>query len=131
MSEREKLAKLLKRPSVRLEELLSLDSLADEPVFQAILGLKDKRLSREVLEQIEIELKYEGYIQRQREQIEKFDKYEEQKIPVDFNYSKLRALSTEGQEKLSKVKPESIGQASRISGVTPSDISVLMVALRG
>jgi tRNA uridine 5-carboxymethylaminomethyl modification enzyme len=131
VSEREKLAKLLKRPSVRLEELLSVDSLAQEPVFREILSLKDKRLSKEVLEQIEIELKYEGYIQRQRDQIEKFERYEEQKIPVDFGYNKLRALSTEGREKLSRVKPESIGQASRISGVTPSDISVLMVALRG
>lgn len=131
VSEREKLSKLLKRPSVRLEELLSLDSLANEPVFQSILRLKDGRLSKEVLEQIEIELKYEGYIQRQWEQIEKFDRYEEQKIPIDFTYDKLKALSTEGREKLSRVKPESIGQASRISGVTPSDISVLMVILRG
>ena len=131
VTEREKLAKLLKRPFVRLEELLSLDSLAGEPVFQKILSLNDRRLAKEILEQIEIELKYEGYIERQREQIEKFDRYEEQKIPAGFNYSKLHALSTEGREKLGKVKPESIGQASRISGVTPSDISVLMVALRG
>jgi tRNA uridine 5-carboxymethylaminomethyl modification enzyme len=131
VSEREKLSKLLKRPSVRLEELLSLDSLANEPVFQSILRLKDGRLSKEIQEQIEIELKYEGYIQRQWEQIEKFDRYEDQKIPIDFTYNKLKALSTEGREKLSRVKPESIGQASRISGVTPSDISVLMVTLRG
>lgn len=131
VTEREKLSKLLKRPSVRLEDLLLLDSLAQQPVFQNIISLKDQRLSKEVLEQIEIELKYEGYIQRQREQIEKFDRYEEQKIPLRFNFNKLRALSTEGREKLSRVKPESLGQASRISGVTPSDISVLMVALRG
>ncbi len=131
VSEKEKLARLLKRPTVRLEELLSLNSLAHEAAFQSILDLKDKRLSREVLEQIEIELKYEGYIQRQQEQIEKFDRYEEQEIPLDFSYNRLRALSTEGCEKLSRVRPESIGQASRISGVTPADISVLMVALRG
>lgn len=130
VTEREKLAKLLKRPSVRLEELLSLDSLVQEPVFREIVSLKDQRLRKEVLEQIEIELKYEGYIQRQKEQIDKFERYEEQNVPLDFNYSKLRALSMEGREKLSRVKPESIGQASRISGVTPSDISVLMVALR-
>jgi len=131
VSEKEKLARLLKRPTVHLEELLTLNSLLHETAFQSILELKDKRLCKEVLEQIEIELKYEGYIQRQREQIEKFDRYEEQEIPLDFSYNKLRALSTEGREKLSRVKPESIGQASRISGVTPSDISVLMVALRG
>ena len=61
----------------------------------------------------------------------KFDKFEGQKVPVDFDYSKVKSLSTEGREKLSKVKPESIGQASRISGVTPSDVSILMVSLRG
>lgn len=131
VSEKEKPAKLLKRPSVHIEDLISLNPIAEEPVVQSILGVHDKRLSAEVLEQIEIELKYEGYIRRQQEQIEKFDRYEEQKIPIDLNYGKLRALSTEGREKLSKVKPESIGQASRISGVTPSDISVLMVSLRG
>lgn len=130
IGERERLGRLLKRPAVRLEGLLSKDSLARDPLFSSILETDDVRLKKETLEQIEIELKYEGYIQRQWEQIEKFDRYEDQKIPVDFNYSKLKALSTEGREKLGKVKPESIGQASRISGVTPSDISVLMVSLR-
>lgn len=128
--EREKLARLLKRPAVRLQDLLAKDSLASDPAFSAILKSSDRRLAKEALEQIEIELKYEGYIQRQWEQIEKFDRYEDQRIPVDFDYGKLKALSFEGREKLNRVKPESIGQASRISGVTPSDISVLMVSLR-
>jgi tRNA uridine 5-carboxymethylaminomethyl modification enzyme len=92
--------------------------------------LGEEALGREILEQIEIELKYEGYIQRQVEQIEKFNKFEDQRIPIDFNYGKMKTLSTEGRERLSKVRPESVGQASRISGVTPSDISVLMVHLR-
>ena len=129
--ERERLAKLLKRPGVKLSEILNLDSLSDEPVARKISDLTDSKLRREIIEQIEIDLKYEGYIQRQLEQIEKFDRFESQKIPIDYEYSKIKSLSTEGREKLGKVKPESIGQASRISGVTPSDVSILMVSLRG
>jgi tRNA uridine 5-carboxymethylaminomethyl modification enzyme len=131
INEKEKLAKLLKRPNVRLADLVAIDSLASAPAMKEILGLPEERLKNEILEQIEIELKYEGYIQRQVEQIAKFDKFEDQKIPIGFNYGRIRALSTEGRERLSKIKPESIGQASRISGVTPSDVSVLMVYLRG
>jgi tRNA uridine 5-carboxymethylaminomethyl modification enzyme len=130
IAERERLSKLLKRPGVRLAEILNLDSLSNHPVMQKLLDLKDSRLRSEIIEQIEIDLKYEGYIQRQIEQIEKFDKFEDQKIPIDFDYSKIKSLSTEGREKMSKIKPESIGQASRISGVTPSDVSILMVSLR-
>jgi tRNA uridine 5-carboxymethylaminomethyl modification enzyme len=129
--ERERLSKLLKRPGVRLEEILKLDSLSEHPTTRKIINLPDRRLAAETIEQIEIDLKYEGYILRQVEQIEKFDKFENQKIPIDYNYSKLKSLSTEGREKLGKVKPESIGQASRISGVSPSDVSILMIALRG
>jgi tRNA uridine 5-carboxymethylaminomethyl modification enzyme len=129
VEERERVSRLLKRPNVKLTDLIKLDSLAGTPVMQQILGQEDHRLKDEILEQIEIELKYEGYIQRQVEQIGKFDKLESRSIPVDFDYKRIRSLSTEGREKLSKVKPESIGQASRISGVTPSDISVLLVSL--
>jgi len=131
IEEKERLAKLLKRPNVRLTDIVGIDSLASTPVMKEILSLPDERLKNEILEQIEIELKYEGYIQRQVEQIEKFDKFEEQKIPISFDYGKIKSLSTEGRERLRKIKPESIGQASRISGVTPSDVSVLMVYLRG
>ena len=131
IEERERLAKILKRPNVRLADLVGIDSLASTPAMKEILSLPDDRLKNEILEQIEIELKYEGYIQRQAEQIEKFDTFENQKIPINFDYSKIKSLSTEGRERLGKIKPESIGQASRISGVTPSDVSVLMVYLRG
>ena len=131
IDERERLSKLLKRPGVRLAEILGLDSLADQPVARKISELADSKLQMEIIEQVEIDLKYEGYIQRQVEQIEKFDRFEDQKIPLDYDYSKIKSLSTEGREKLSKVKPESIGQASRIGGVTPSDVSILMVSLRG
>jgi tRNA uridine 5-carboxymethylaminomethyl modification enzyme len=116
---------------VKLAEILDLDSLSDQPVVKRLSALNDSKLRREIVEQIEIDLKYEGYIQRQIEQIARFDQFEDQKIPIDYNYAKIKSLSTEGREKLSKVKPESIGQASRISGVTPSDVSVLMVSLRG
>ena len=131
LEEKERLAKVLKRPNVRLVDLVGLDSVATTPAMKEILALSDERMRNEILEQIEIELKYEGYIQRQKEQIEKFDTFEDQKIPIDFNYTKIKSLSTEGRERLSKIKPESIGQASRISGVTSSDVSVLMVYLRG
>jgi tRNA uridine 5-carboxymethylaminomethyl modification enzyme len=131
IDERERLSKILKRPAVKLAEILNLDSVSAQPVVRKTIELHDPKLRAEVIEQIEIDLKYEGYIQRQVEQIEKFDKFEDQKIPLDYNYSKIKSLSTEGREKLGKVKPESIGQASRISGVTASDVSILMVSLRG
>jgi tRNA uridine 5-carboxymethylaminomethyl modification enzyme len=131
IQEKERLARLLKRPGVRLADLIGLDSLSNEPAMKEIANLTDERLRNEIIEQIEIELKYEGYIQRQIEQIEKFDAFEDQKIPISFDYGKIKSLSTEGRERLSKIKPESIGQASRISGVTASDVSVLMVHLRG
>ena len=92
-------------------------------------SLASEKVRDEDLQQIEIELKYEGYIKRQHEQAEKFNRFEEKKIPADLDYEKLRSISAEGREKLERVRPDSIGQASRISGVTPSDISVLMVYL--
>lgn len=127
---KEKLSKLLKRPGVSLFGVIGVDSISSEPVMRSILSLSDEKLKREILEQVEIELKYEGYIQRQVEEINKFEKFEGQAIPVDLDYSRINAISSEGREKLRKVKPESIGQASRISGVTPSDISILMVYLK-
>ncbi|MDP2883734.1 MAG: tRNA uridine-5-carboxymethylaminomethyl(34) synthesis enzyme MnmG [Ignavibacteria bacterium] len=130
IEERERLSKLLKRPGVKLAEIEGLDSVANQPATQEITRLPDTKLRREIIEQIEIDLKYEGYIQRQTEQVAKFDKFEKQNIPIDFDYTKIKSLSTEGREKLSRVKPESIGQASRISGVTPSDVSILMVSMR-
>ena len=131
IEEKERLAKLLKRPNVRLTDLVEINSLASTAVIKDILSLAEDRLKNEILEQIEIELKYEGYIQRQVEQIQKFNTFEDQKIPTNFDYGRIRSLSTEGRERMTKIKPESIGQASRISGVTPSDVSVLMVFLRG
>lgn len=129
--EKEKLGKVLKRPNVSLGDLSEIESVRKNPFMQQLHLESDKAFVNEVLQQIEIDLKYEGYIIRQIEQIERFDKFEDQTIPKNFNFLKVRSLSTEGREKLVKVRPNSIGQASRISGVTPSDISVLMVHLKG
>ena len=81
-------------------------------------------------EQVETELKYEGYLKRQQETIERLERYEEKEIPLSLNYFNLNGLSIEAREKLNKIKPRSVGQASRISGVSPSDISVLLVYLK-
>lgn len=131
VTENEKLSKLVKRTEVRLGDLCKTEALRAQPFIVSLTEQKDHGLNEEVLEQLEIELKYEGYIDRQMEQIGKFDRFESDAIPSDFDFGKLSSLSTEGREKLRKVRPASIGQASRISGVTPSDISVLLVYLKG
>ena len=120
----ESVSKLCKRPELTLKEILSFSVLEEHPLIKELLD------DQSALEQVEIQLKYEGYIKRQYENVEKLEKYEETKIPLTFNYLILKSLSTEGREKLHKVKPRSIGQASRISGVTPSDISILLVYLK-
>ncbi|RKY03066.1 tRNA uridine-5-carboxymethylaminomethyl(34) synthesis enzyme MnmG, partial [Candidatus Poribacteria bacterium] len=89
-----------------------------------------QELPWQVKEQVEIQIKYEGYIKRQEQQIKQFKKMEGMLIPPDFDYSKVKGISNEAREKLMKIRPRSIGQASRISGVSPADIAVLMVALK-
>jgi len=91
--------------------------------------LNQDPISKEVAEQIAISKKYEGYIKRQLEQIEKFKKLEDKKIPEDLDFGKLLGLSTEARDKLSRLRPVSIGQAARIAGVSPADISVLLIYL--
>ncbi len=102
---------------------LSLDMVKD--YYPELNRLTDEELSR-----INTHVKYQGYIQRQNEQIERFKKLEDRKIPESFNYDEVEGLLTEAREKLKKIKPLSIGQAARISGVNPSDISLLMIYLR-
>jgi tRNA uridine 5-carboxymethylaminomethyl modification enzyme len=120
----ETIDKLVKRPEISLKEILL--QLGDEngELFNKILD------NENILEQLEIESKYEGYIQRQYDLIEKMEKLENVVIPLNFNYANLNTISREAREKLNKVRPRSIGQAARISGVTPSDISVLLVYLK-
>jgi tRNA uridine 5-carboxymethylaminomethyl modification enzyme len=126
----EKFAQVLKRQQARLSELLELETFREDRFVQQLKETKPASICSEVIEQLEIETKYEGYFQRDRELIERRDKYESYEIPEDFDYKRVRSLSTEGREKLLLVRPRSIGQASRISGVTASDVSVLMVYLR-
>ncbi len=110
------LADLICRPELDYETLAELDP--DRP-----------KLSRDVIEQVEIELKYRGYIDRQNSQIEAFKKNENKKIPEDIDYDDVESLRIEARQKLKKFRPLNIGQASRISGVSPSDIAVLLVYL--
>jgi tRNA uridine 5-carboxymethylaminomethyl modification enzyme len=110
--------KLLKRPELNLENLNE-----DNKVLNDLLSNYDS----EIIEQAEIQIKYETYIDKERKLAEKIENLEEYKIPLRFDYNKLSSLSAEGMEKLNKIRPLTIGQASRISGVSPSDISILMV----
>ena len=111
------LAKILKMPQIKYRDLFRVDWEA-------------KEVPREVYEQVELQLKYEGYIRRQKNEIEKFKKLESMKIPEDFKYDNLIGFKREASEKLKRINPISVGQASRISGVSPGDIAVLMVHLR-
>ena len=112
------LLKLLRRPDINFNNLLELDK-----------ELRDKNISFPAQEQIEIEAKYKGYISRQKQQIEKFKKMENFSLPAQFNYDSIPGLRKEAQQKLGVFRPVSLGQASRISGVSPADISILMVCL--
>jgi tRNA uridine 5-carboxymethylaminomethyl modification enzyme len=87
-------------------------------------------VSPQAARQVEIEIKYEGYIEKQRKEIEKFKRLEHRRIPEGFDYDGVHGLSHELKEKLSAVRPTSLGQASRIDGITPAALSVLMVALK-
>ncbi len=120
----ESISKLTKRPEMNLKDLLTKLDFKKYPIAKSLLE------NEKALEQVEIELKYEGYIQRQQELIKKMEKLEEVKIPESFDFLKLKTISNESKEKLHKIRPRSIGQASRISGVSPSDISILLVYLK-
>ena len=87
-------------------------------------------ISKNIEKQVEIEIKYEGYIKRQLKEIERFKDLERIKIPVEFDYSEVHGLSNEIREKFLSVRPSSLGQASRLEGITPAAISVMMVALK-
>lgn len=111
-----KMIELLKRPQVTYKDLESVDP--DRPDYPP-----------EVFEQVEISVKYEGYIARQEQQIKEMRRIERKKIPADLDYSSLKGLRLEAIEKLSKIRPENLGQASRISGVNPADIAALNIIL--
>ena len=110
------LADLIRRPELSYEILASVDKMRPE-------------LKYDVAEQVNINIKYKGYIKRQKKQVEQFKKLEKKRIPADINYEEVQSLRLEAKQKLSQIRPASIGQASRISGVSPADISVLLVYL--
>ena len=120
------LGDLIKRPELSYELIAPLD---EERVTLMEDAFYQDNLTKEVIEQIDIELKYDGYIKRQRSQVEHFKKLEKKRIPADINYEDIYNLRKEARQKLKKIRPENIGQASRISGVSPADISVLMIYL--
>lgn len=120
------LADLIKRPELNYELIAPLDK-ERESLFET--SLYKENLSKEVIEQIDIELKYDGYIKRQHSQVEHFKKLEKKRIPADIDYNDVHNLRKEARQKLNDIRPENIGQASRISGVSPADISVLMIYL--
>ena len=111
-----KLVDLLRRPQISYSDLTPIDKTRPE-------------LDSNIFEQVEIEVKYAGYIEKQLKQVEQMQKLEKKKLPESFDYTEIKGLRLEAQEKLNKIKPLSIGQASRISGVSPADINVLLIWL--
>jgi tRNA uridine 5-carboxymethylaminomethyl modification enzyme len=118
-----KITSVLTRPHISLSELLSVCPEANDAAVKASENDAD------VLVQTEIQLKYEGYIEREKEQANKLARLEDLVIPDSVNYDEMKSVSIEAKEKLKKIKPRTIGQASRVSGVSPSDISVLLIYL--
>ena len=121
ISQKMKLSSIITRPKVYLKNLLDL-SLEAQNIAREIHSEHE-----EILDQVEIQMKYDGYIEREQDQAEKMSRLENVRIPEDLDFKKLNSLSTEAKEKLSEIKPITIGQASRVSGVSPSDVSVLLV----
>jgi tRNA uridine 5-carboxymethylaminomethyl modification enzyme len=123
LRESELLSQILKRTGITLQDILELPSIRDLEISREL------KKNREGMEQVEFGTKYEGYVARQEEQIRHFERNEHILIPEGFDYRAVRSLSSEGREKLMRVRPSSIGQASRISGVTPADLGVLLIWL--
>jgi tRNA uridine 5-carboxymethylaminomethyl modification enzyme len=108
------LAQILRRPEVRYKDISNTNTITSD----------------EVIQQVEIAIKYEGYITRQEAEVGKLKAFEEKQIPDSFDYTDVPSLRNEARQKLSKIRPATLGQASRISGVSPSDIGILMVWLK-
>ena len=111
------MSELLKRPELNYKKLKEID-------------LNRTELTLQEQNEVEIQIKYEGYIKLQEEQVERFRKLETKVLPENLDYEKISGISLEARQKLNKFKPHSIGQASRISGISPADISVLLVYMQ-
>ena len=114
-----KMSKVLSRPNITMQDFLSYKPVADY--------VAEHDLDSSVLEQAEIQIKYAGYIAKEKAQADKLTQLDYVPIPKEFDYDKVKSLSIEARQKLTKIKPVTIAQASRISGVSPSDLSVLLV----
>ena len=114
-----KLFKILARPNIVMEDMRKLESVKKH--------IEENKLGNEVLEQVEVQVKYAGYIEKEKLNADKLNRLENVRIPEHFNYNGLKSMSLEAREKLTKIKPRTISQASRVSGVNPSDVSVLLV----
>ncbi len=119
MRQSDKMFKVFSRPQITLDDMKTFDKVA--------AYIEDNNLEKDVLEQAEIRVKYAGYIAKEKANADKLTRLENIKIPKEFDYTKLKSLSYEAREKLSKIRPATISQASRVSGVSPSDISVMLV----
>jgi tRNA uridine 5-carboxymethylaminomethyl modification enzyme len=118
--EKSSIYSLLKRPDITIENIRLIDSEMDEFL---------NKYDEEIIEQAVINIKYESYIEKELLMVEKMTRLEDLNINPNFDYEKLLSISIEARQKLKKIKPQTLGQASRISGVSPSDISVLMIHL--
>ncbi len=119
INQKVKIGTLLSRPQIGFKDLMAYDQLSNF-VF-------DNKISQDEWEQVEISKKYDGYIEKERQNAEKFDRLDDLSIPPDFDYSRLKSMSYEAREKLSRIRPSNIKQAKGVSGVSPSDINVLLV----
>ena len=121
LTQKVKFKSIVLRPHITINDLLAIKELSDY--------LEKTQFSPDAIEQAEIEIKYGGYLSKEKESAEKLIRLEDIKISTDVEFDKLHSISTEGRQKLKLIQPKTIGQASRISGVSPSDINVLLIYL--
>ena len=119
MNQPDKMFKVFSRPQIELEDMLKFDKVQQY--------IQENNLDQEIIEQAEIQVKYSGYIEKEKQNADKLTRLEDVKIPESFDYNKIKSMSFEAREKLKKIRPVTISQASRISGVAPSDISILLI----
>ncbi|TDN83453.1 tRNA uridine 5-carboxymethylaminomethyl modification enzyme [Salegentibacter sp. 24] len=119
MKQSDKIFKIFSRPNISMKDIRKFPGVEEY--------IQENNLNTEILEQTEIQIKYSGYIEKEKNNADKLNRLEDVKIPKDFDYSRIKSMSFEAREKLNKIQPTSISQASRISGVSPNDISVLLV----
>ena len=121
LKQKVKYKSIISRPQIKIEHLIKIKEVSE--------FISSEKISKEAVEQVEINIKYGGYLNKQKESAKKISRLEHIKIPADFSFDKLHSISIEGREKLASIRPKTIGHASRISGVSPSDINVLLIYL--